>query len=49
MINFNQSLSVAVSSTAPFYSLLVTVPLIFTLVGGGTPLVYIIAVIPSVD
>lgn len=47
MINFKQSLSVAVSSTAPFYSLLVTVPLIFTLVGGGTPLVYIIAVIPS--
>ena len=48
MLNFRDSFSVAVSSTAPFYSIMVTAPLIIALVGGGTPLIYLIAAIPSV-
>lgn len=48
MLNFKDSFSVAVSSTAPFYSIMVTAPLIIALVGGGSPLVYLIAAIPSV-
>ena len=48
MLNFKDSFSVAVSSTAPFYSIMVTAPLIIALVGGGTPLIYLIAAIPSV-
>lgn len=48
MLNFKDSFSVAVSSTAPFYSIMVTAPLIIALVGGGSPLVYLIAAIPSI-
>lgn len=48
MLNFKDSFSVAVSSTAPFYSIMVTAPLIIALVGGGTPLIYLIAAIPSI-
>lgn len=48
MLNFKDSFSVAVSSTAPFYSIMVTAPLIIALVGGGTPIIYLIAAIPSV-
>lgn len=48
MLNFKDSFSVAVSSTAPFYSIMVTAPLIIALVGGGTPIIYLIAAIPSI-
>lgn len=48
MLNFKDSFSVAVSSTAPFYSIMVTAPLIIALVGGGSPLIYLIAAIPSI-
>lgn len=47
-LSFFQSLSIATSSTAPLYSLVVTSILMFPLVGGlGVPLVYLLAVIPS--
>lgn len=48
MLDFKDSFSVAVSSTAPFYSIMVTAPLIIALVGGGSPLVYLIAAVPSI-
>jgi len=47
MLNFKDSLSIAISSTAPFYSIMVTAPLIISLVGSGAPLIYLIAAIPS--
>lgn len=48
MLNFKDSFSIAVSSTAPFYSIMVTAPLIISLVGGGAPFIYLISAIPSI-
>lgn len=48
MLNLRGSLSLALSSTAPMYSVLVTAPLIVALVGLGAPLAYALAAIPAV-
>lgn len=46
MITLRDNFSLAVSATAPFYSLIVTVPLMYRLVGVMTPMIYLLSVIP---
>ena len=46
MITLRDNFSLAVSATAPFYSLIVTVPLMYSLVGVMTPMIYLLSVIP---
>ena len=47
MLRTSHALSLALSSTAPMYSLAVTAPLIIALVGSGAGLVYGLAAVPA--
>lgn len=46
-LSIRDACALGISSTAPAYSAVVTAPLIIPLVGGGVPLVYLLAAIPS--
>jgi hypothetical protein len=46
MLNLRQGTTLALSSAAPLYSAAVTAPLVVPLVGGGAPLVYLLAMVP---
>lgn len=48
MITLKENCALAISATAPFYSLVVTVPLMYDLVGAMTPIVYLISVVPII-
>lgn len=47
LLNKRESFSIAVSSTAPMYSVIVTAPLIIELMGGAAPWAYVLAAIPA--
>ena len=46
MITLRDNFSLAVSATAQFYSLIVTVPLMYSLVGIIIPIIYLLSAIP---
>lgn len=46
-LSVRQGFALAVASTAPWYSLIVTAPLMVALVGSGAPLAFALAAIPS--
>lgn len=46
MLDVRDATVLALSSTAPFYSALVTAPLVVDLVGSGAALVYVVALVP---
>lgn len=47
MLRTSHALSLALSSTAPMYSVVVTAPLIIALVGSGAAFVYLLAAVPA--